>query len=127
MIFGIGTDIVRVSRMDNNLNRYGEPFARRILAEREWPAFLASKRRAHFLAKRFAAKEAAVKAMGTGFRNGITLKQIAVCHEQDGRPLLSFSEQAQEFIRRSGIESAHLSLSDEEEYALAFVTLQCGS
>ncbi len=127
MIFGIGTDIVRVSRMDNNLNRYGDPFARRILAEQEWPAFVENKRRAHFLAKRFAAKEAAVKAMGTGFRNGITLKQIMVSHESDGRPLLRFSEQAQVFISQRGIESAHLSLSDEEEYALAFVTLQCKS
>ncbi len=125
MIFGIGTDIVRVSRMHSNLDRYGDQFARRILAEQEWAAFRASNRRAHFLAKRFAAKEAAVKAMGTGFRNGITLKQIAITHEQDGRPLLVFSEQAQEFIIRSGIKSAHLSLSDEEEYALAFVTLQC--
>ncbi len=127
MIFGIGTDIVRVARMHNSLDRYGDQFARRILAEQEWAAFLASKRRAHFLAKRFAAKEAAVKAMGTGFRNGITLKQIAVSHEQDGRPLLGFSEQAQEFITRNGIKSAHLSLSDEEEYAVAFVTLQCES
>ncbi len=125
MIFGIGTDIVRVSRMHKNLDRYGDQFARRILAEQEWSDFQVSKRRAHFLAKRFAAKEAAVKAMGTGFRNGITLKQIAVSHEQDGRPLLAFSEQAQAFIMQSGIKSAHLSLSDEEEYALAFVTLQC--
>ncbi len=125
MIFGVGTDIVRISRMRNSLERFGEPFARRILAGEEWPAFLQSKRRAHFLAKRFAAKEAAAKAMGTGFRDGITLKQITVSHEQNGRPLLCFSEQAQTFIIRSGIEAAHLSLADEEEYALAFVTLQC--
>ncbi len=124
MIFGIGTDIVRVTRMEESLNRYGEGFARRILADQEWPAFLESRRRAHFLAKRFAAKEAAVKAMGTGFRNGITLKQIVVGHEMDGRPLLFFKEQAEEFIHRNRIGPAHLTLSDEEEYAVAFVTLQ---
>ena len=125
MIFGIGTDIVRVARMHDSLERFGERFARRILAEQEWAAFLASRRRAHFLAKRFAAKEAAVKALGTGFRDGITLKQIIVSHGHNGRPLLTFSERAEEFVIRSGIKSAHLSLSDEEEYALAFVTMQC--
>ncbi len=127
MIFGIGTDIVQVSRMKCNLEHYGERFARRILAEPEWEGFLVSRRQAHFLAKRFAAKEAAVKAMGTGFRGGITLKQIAVAHEPDGRPLLRFSEQAEAFILRNGITAAHLSLSDEEAYAVAFVTLQCGT
>ncbi len=127
MIFGIGTDIVCVSRMQENLERYGERFAQRILAEQEWEAFLASPRRAHFLAKRFAAKEAAVKAMGTGFRDGITLKQIAVSHAPGGRPLLRFSERAELFVRRNGIVKAHLSLSDEEAYAVAFVTLQCGN
>ncbi len=124
MIFGIGTDIVRVSRMHRNLERYGERFARRILAEQEWEGFLASRRRAHFLAKRFAAKEAAVKALGTGFRDGITLQQIAVGHEHNGRPLLTFSARAQELVVRNGIGSAHLSLSDEEEYAVAFVAMQ---
>jgi len=127
VIFGIGTDIVRVSRMHENLARFGERFARRILAEQEWEAFLASARPAHFLAKRFAAKEAAVKAMGTGFRDGITLKQIAVGHAPGGRPLLRFSEQAEAFLHRNGVGEAHLSLSDEEAYAVAFVTLQYGT
>ncbi len=125
MIFGIGTDIVRVARIHDSLERFGERFARRILADQEWDEFLASRRRAHFLAKRFAAKEAAVKALGTGFRDGITMRQIIVSHERGGRPSLTFSERAGEVVCSNGIKSAHLSLSDEEEYAVAFVTMQC--
>ncbi|HEX22459.1 MAG TPA: holo-[acyl-carrier-protein] synthase, partial [Chromatiales bacterium] len=68
MIYGIGTDIVGVSRLQTNLDRYGERFAARILAESEMAAFRQTQSQAHFLAKRFAAKEALVKALGTGFR-----------------------------------------------------------
>ena len=67
MILGVGTDIVKVSRIQSSLDRYGERFARRILTAAELSAFLAENRQAHFLAKRFAAKEAVVKALGCGF------------------------------------------------------------
>ena len=71
MIFGIGTDIVSVQRMRRNLGRYGERFARRILSESELEEFRATAKPENFLAKRFAAKEAAAKAMGTGFSGGL--------------------------------------------------------
>ncbi len=126
MIFGIGTDIVRVARMQQNLDRYGERFARRILAEGELPGFLNTVRPAHYLAKRFAAKEAAAKAMGTGFRDGLAFHHIAVDHEPAGRPVLRFTGTAAAFMQENAIANAHLSLSDEDEYAIAYVILTSG-
>ena len=80
MIYGIGTDIVEPSRIAHSLEKYGERFARRLLAEQEWPEYIKNNRPAMFLAKRFAAKEALSKAMGTGLRFPVTLNNIAVDH-----------------------------------------------
>jgi len=98
-----------------DLDRYGERFAERILAESERPGFHNTQRKAHYLAKRFAAKEAAAKAMGTGFRNGLAFHHIAVDHEPAGRPVLAFSGQAAAFMQANAIRASHLSLSDEED------------
>jgi holo-[acyl-carrier protein] synthase len=123
VIFGIGTDIVRVDRMEKNIERHGERFAERILTAAELVEFRTEARPAHFLAKRFAAKEAAAKAMGTGFRDGLMLHHIGVTHDQAGKPQLVFTGQAEDFIRRHGITSVHVSLADEQDHAVAFVTL----
>lgn len=123
MIFGIGTDIVRVERMQKNLDRYGEDFARRILADGELEEFRTQSRPAHFLAKRFAAKEAAAKALGMGFSNGLSLRHIQVAHDANGKPLLQFTGQALQLVSDNGITTSHLSLADEDDYAVAFVTL----
>ena len=80
-------------------------------------------RKAHFLAKRFAAKEAAAKAMGTGFSGGIALSHIGVSHDSAGKPELVFSGEAGDFIRSKGITSIHVSLADEQDHAVAFVTM----
>jgi holo-[acyl-carrier protein] synthase len=124
VIFGIGTDIVRVARMQKDLERFGNRFAERILTTNELREFSASARPAHFLARRFAAKEAAAKAMGTGFSNGLALRHIGVIHDDAGKPMLEFTDTALEFMRRRGITTAHISLSDEEDHAVAFVTLE---
>lgn len=126
MIFGIGTDIVRVARMQKNIERYGEKFAERILTSAELAEFRKESRQAHFLAKRFAAKEAAAKAMGTGFRDGLMLHHIGVTHDAVGKPHLAFTDQAAEFVQANRITSVHVSLSDEEDHAVAFVTLATG-
>lgn len=125
MIFGIGTDIVSIQRISDGLARHGERFAQRILGEAEFSEFAVATSRANYLAKRFAAKEAAAKALGTGFRDGLSLSHITVGHDPLGRPMLEFSGKALTLIRDLGIESAHLSLADEKEYAIAFVTLTC--
>lgn len=123
MIFGIGTDIVRVARMQKNVERYGEKFAERILTGAELEEYRSEPRKAHFLAKRFAAKEAAAKAMGTGFRDGLMLHHIGVTHDAAGKPQLAFSDQAAAFIAANAIIGIHVSMADEEDHAVAFVTL----
>ena len=126
MIFGIGTDIVHVARMEKNLAQHGERFARRILSDAELAEYHEKTSKAHFLARRFAAKEACAKAMGTGFSDGLSLRHISVGHDDRGKPLLRFSGQAQRFVESHGIGESHLSLADEQEYAVAFVTLVAG-
>lgn len=126
MIFGIGTDIVRIARMQQNLERFGERFARRVLTEQELSDYQKENKRAHFLARRFAAKEAAAKAMGLGFSGGLGLRQIGVAHDQKGKPLLEFTGFASEFVSSRGITQFHVSLADEEDHAVAVVTLVTG-
>lgn len=124
MIVGIGTDIVRIARMAKNLLRYGERFAERILHPHEYAEFQTTARQAHFLAKRFAAKEAAAKAMGTGFRDGIHFKDIYVTHNSYGKPVLQFAGQSALLLAQTNVDAWHLSLSDEDDYAVAFVVLE---
>jgi holo-[acyl-carrier protein] synthase len=124
VIYGIGTDIVRIQRIDKNLQRYGDRFASRILSDDEFEGFQASARKAHFLAKRFAAKEAAAKALGTGFRGGLSLRDISVTHDELGKPMLDFSPKGREQLKARSIGGTHLSISDEHDYALAFVTFE---
>lgn len=123
MILGIGTDIVRIARMEASLARHGARFAERLLAPEEVVEFQRAARPAAFLAKRFAAKEALVKAMGTGFRDGLSLRHIAVAHEPKGRPYLVFTGRAAEMLDEMGAGDCHLSLADEQDMAIAFVTL----
>jgi len=124
MIFGIGTDIVRVERMAANLQRFGERFAHRILTDNEQQDFAKSNRQAHFLAKRFAAKEAAAKALGLGISQGLSFHQIGIGHDERGKPCLEYSGQAASYCREQGISASHISLADEQDYAIAFVTLE---
>lgn len=124
MIYGIGTDIVATGRVAALLERYGETFARRILAEDEWKSFKAAAFPARFLAKRFAAKEAFAKAAGTGLRHPVTLRNISISHNSLGRPELRFQPPLAQWLGEQGIRSQHLSISDEKELATAFVVLE---
>lgn len=123
MIFGIGTDIVHVIRMRDSLEKHGDKFARRILTELEFSEFTDKHDQAAFLAKRFAAKEATAKAMGTGFSQGLSLRHIGVKHDDAGKPLLEFLGVAEQFLQDNNIKQMHLSLADERDYAVAFVML----
>jgi len=123
VIFGIGTDIVSIARIATAIERHGERFAERILSANELPAYKAAARPEHFLAKRFAAKEAAAKAFGTGFSEGLAMSDIAVTHDHRGKPELLFSGRAERLCEELGIGAHFLSISDEKENAIAFVTL----
>ena len=124
MIYGIGTDIVDVGRMRRNLDRYGERFAARILTTVELEDYRRSIKPAHFLARRFAAKEAAAKALGTGFGDGVGWREIGVVHDSRGKPQLAFDGRAAALMRNNRITGVHLSLADEESHAVAFVALE---
>lgn len=124
MIFGIGTDIVEVSRIEDSLARFGDAFAQRILTEQEWLSFQQSRTQARFLAKRFAAKEAFAKALGTGLREPATFQNIGVTHDDLGKPVLDLTPALQAFLDKKGIVQQHLSISDEKALAAAFVVLE---
>lgn len=123
MIFGVGTDIVSVSRMADGLERYGEKFARRILTDHEFEGFSHTARPANYLARRFAAKEAIVKAMGIGFSRGLSLRHVGVTHDAEGKPMIEFFERGLELCEEFGIGDSYISIADEEDHAVAFVTL----
>jgi len=123
MIFGIGTDLVHIPRIQTLLDKHGDKIASRILSGTEFEAFQQAKNQAGFLAKRFAAKEAAAKALGTGFRNGLSLRHIEVSNDDNGKPQLQFLERGLELLAELNIGRSMISLSDEQDYAVAFVTL----
>ncbi|BBL35926.1 holo-[acyl-carrier-protein] synthase [Nitrosomonas stercoris] len=124
MIYGIGTDLVDPTRISCLLERYGERFARRILAETEWPEYIKHTQPAVFLAKRFAAKEAFSKATGTGLRAPVTFENIAIQHDAQGKPYFEFDRELASWIAQRGIVSHHLSISDELTLTSAFVVLE---
>lgn len=124
MIYGIGTDIVSTRRIAAVWTRRGEGFARRILAPREWDEFAAHAHPARFLAKRFAAKEAFAKALGTGIRAPASWHNIRVIHDELGKPMLDFAAELAAFLDCHAICGHHLSISDERELAAAFVILE---
>lgn len=123
MIHGIGTDIVRIARLDQALARHGERFARRILADVELPGYTAAADKPRFLAKRFAAKEAFGKALGTGVAAPATLHAVWVEHDPLGKPLFAYAPTLAAYLAERGL-AAHLSLSDETDYVVAFAVIE---
>jgi holo-[acyl-carrier protein] synthase len=124
MIFGIGTDIVAVKRMDAIHERFGGKFAERLLAPGEWGDYARARDKDRFLAKRFAAKEALSKAVGTGMRAPVSLSAISVVHDALGRPDFRYAPELEAWLRARGAAAAHLSISDEQDYVVAFVVIE---
>ena len=104
--------------------RHGERAAQRILAAEEWAEFAGKSDDARFLAKRFAAKEALAKAAGTGLRSPVSLCNIRVTYPELGQPELAFAPDLQAWLATRGVVRAHLSISDESDYVIAFVILE---
>ena len=124
MIYGIGIDVVEPHRVARLLGKYGERFARRVLTQVEWPAYLRTKRPVLFIANRFAAKEAFSKAMGTGFRYPVTLQCISVVQNPAGKPGFAFHPRLEALVQSRGIVGHHLTISDEQNLACACVVLE---
>ncbi len=124
MIYGIGTDLVSVKRIEDALFRFGDRFLHRVLSEAEVLEYARSSQPARFLAKRFAAKEALSKAWGTGIGEAIGWHDVGVGHDSRGKPLIAPSAALSEKFAQEKIVAAHISLSDENDHALAFVVLE---
>ena len=125
MIFGVGTDVVEIERIKAALERHGERFALRILCPPELERFQRHRLPANYLAKRFAAKEAFTKALGTGIKAPANWHGVWVRNLASGKPVLEFSDPLQKLLEKKGVTSAHLSLSDERGVAFATVILEC--
>lgn len=123
MIHGIGTDLVVIGRLHEMWLRHGERVLDKLLAPQERDDCRSSRDPGRFLAKRFAAKEALGKALGTGIRTPVVLPAIAVTHDPLGKPGFSYSRELADWLSAGGLV-AHLSLSDEAEHALAFVVVE---
>lgn len=124
MIVGIGVDIAEAQRFTSLYQKYGDRIVKRLLTPLEQDQI---KQRSHpdrFLATRFAAKEAAVKALGTGFDRGVGYKSIEIINNSFGKPELVFYEHALNLIHDHNINASHLSISDEKHYVVAMVVLE---
>ncbi|MGB1237583.1 MAG: holo-ACP synthase [Pseudomonadales bacterium] len=123
MIKGLGTDIIQIARIERALART-PALAQRILTECELLEYSASNQQARFLAKRFAAKEALVKALGTGIGHGVSWQHIRLFKDTLGKPELELSAGALERAQQMGVSASFLSYSDEREYVVATVVLE---
>ncbi len=127
-IYGIGTDIVKCARIANLWQQGGENFARRILSAVELGIFTAdihknTEKAVAFLAKRFAAKEAVAKALGTGFRDEVFLTHIGIVADSYGKPEVELYGATKEYVAGLGNLQITLSIADEEDYVVAFVVI----
>ncbi len=123
MIFGIGTDVVRIERIAAAYQRFGAHFVERLLLPQEREVFDARRRPARFLAMRFAAKEAIVKALGTGFGHGVWIRDVGFIANEWGRPEVLFSARGRAVADRLGAGDGHVSLSDEAGLVIAVAVL----
>jgi holo-[acyl-carrier protein] synthase len=123
VIFGIGTDVLKLERMEQTWQRFGTRFARRLLLDEEHELFANSKRPVRFLAMRFAAKEAIVKALGTGFANGIWIRDVGMMPNKLGQPQVIFSARGRALCHKLGVGEGYLSLSDEAGLVVAVAVL----
>lgn len=124
MIYGIGTDIAGIRRMSEVHARYGGKLAQRMLSPEEWGEYAEARDKDVFLTKRFAAKEAFSKAVGTGMRAPVMLTALSVVHDQLGRPGFAYSPELAAWMRERRLGRVHLSISDERDYVVAHVVVE---
>src|ERR1700742_3186270 len=123
MIFGIGIDVLKVDRVEKVYEKHGERFVRHLLLPEEEAQLRRTARPTRFLAMRFAAKEAIVKAMGTGFAHGMWIRDVGVVQNAWGKPEVIFSERGEAMRRKLGIGEGHVTLTDEKGLVVAVAVL----
>lgn len=123
-ILGLGTDIVEIARIEAVVARSGDRLAKRVLSDNEWALYQTHQQPVRFLAKRFAVKEAAAKALGTGIRNGLAFNQFEVFNDALGKPSLRLWDEALRMAEQMGVRAMHVTLADERHYACATVIIE---
>lgn len=123
MIFGIGVDVLEAKRIDKTLEKFGERFIRHLLLPAERAQLGRTRRPARFIAMRFAAKEAIVKAMGTGFAHGVWIRDVGVVQNSWGKPEVVYSDRGQRVREGLGIGEGHVTLTDEAGLIVAVAVL----
>jgi holo-[acyl-carrier protein] synthase len=123
MIYGIGVDVLETQRITHALERFGARFIEHLLMPQEREQLARSKRRERFVAMRFAAKEAIVKAMGTGFAHGVWIRDVGVVQNSWGKPEVIFSERGERVRQRLGVGEGHVTLTDEAGLVVAVAVL----
>lgn len=123
-ILGLGTDFVEIQRIASIVERNGEKLARRILHPSELQCYLQHSQAVRFLAKRFAVKEAAAKALGTGMRDGVAFNQFELINDSLGKPILYLHRRALTLANQRGMKFLHVSITDERHYACATVIIE---
>lgn len=124
MIVGSGIDIAEVPRIADSIRRFGDRFLRRVFTEGEIRYCENKANRVERFAARFAAKEAAMKAIGTGWNHGVSWRDIEVCRMPGGRPTVTFHGKAAEFAAKLGTKHIALSLTHTQQFAMAQVILE---
>ncbi len=127
MILGIGTDLCEIARIERAIERFGDRFARKILGDSELARYSRHAKPAAYLAKRFAAKEAFSKALGTGIRYPVSWRNVTVENASSGKPCLRFSADLEMLLKRRSVSAVHLSLTDETGLAAAYVIIESDS
>lgn len=127
VLFGIGIDIVKISRFERMWKRNGDRLASTILLNDEYQVFINVSTPANYLAEQFAAKEAIVKAMGTGFCDGAWVNDVGTIPNSSGQPQIIFSERARLKCERLGIDGGHISVTRCDELVCAVAVLVCSS
>ena len=125
MIYGVGTDIVKLSRVQRTYDRFGQRFVERLLMDEEVKQFDLNKWPVRFLAMHFAAKEATVKAMGTGFAHGVWIRDVGTISNAWGRPEIIWSDRGRARCGELGIGDGHVSLTDDAGLIMAFAVVMC--
>jgi holo-[acyl-carrier protein] synthase len=123
MIFGIGVDVLEMQRVTKTLERFGSRFTDHLLMPQEHAQLAKTARPARFIAMRFAAKEAIVKAMGTGFAHGVWIRDVGVVQNAWGKPEVIFSERGEQVRRGLGVGEGHVTLTDEAGLVVAVAVL----
>ena len=122
-VVGIGTDIIEINRIVTMADATRNRLAQRVLTSEEYQFYQQTNHQERYLAKRWAGKEAAAKALGTGIADGVSFQHIHIFSLASGQPTLVFSDRALEVAKTLQASHWHISLADEKHYATAFVTL----